>query len=106
MKVLPKLEMITKGTILFDGVVKPVFEVEVISGYYSDPENLKFTWNVKEMTKRHFTIELVFEKALFISTEEEKDKLRVTFRDKYLFVSVNDMAIVNPNNRESRRREL
>ena len=103
---LPKLEMITEGTILFNGVVKPVLEVKVINGYYSDPENLKFTWNVKEMTKRHLIIDIIFEKALFVSTEEEKDKLRVTFRDRYLFVSVNDMAIVDPNKNESRRRNL
>ena len=94
---LPKLEMITRGTIDINEVEKPVFEVEVVNGFYSDPENLRFSWRVKEMTKRYIILKLIFEKALYVSTEEEKEKLRITFRDKYLFVSVNDMAIADQN---------
>ena len=60
MNVIPKLEMVTEGTIIVDGVEYPVLEVEVINGFYSDPENLKFSWKVKEMTTRSIVLELNF----------------------------------------------
>ena len=60
MNVLPKLEMVTEGTILVDNIELPVLELEVINGFYSDPENLKFSWKVKEMTNRSIVLELIF----------------------------------------------
>ena len=42
--------MINNGTIEIDGKVYPVLEVEVKPGLDSDPEELKFTWEVVAQT--------------------------------------------------------
>jgi len=44
------LTMINNGTIEIDGKVYPVLEVEVKPGLDSDPEELKFTWEVVAQT--------------------------------------------------------
>lgn len=45
------------------------------------------------MTKRSVTFKLRFEQAVFVSAKEDPEILRVTFRDPYIFVGVNNLAI-------------
>jgi hypothetical protein len=40
MQVVPKLEMITKGTVMIKGKSVPVVDIEVIPSEYSKPEDL------------------------------------------------------------------
>ena len=38
-----------------------------------------------------------FETAKYVSANEEADRIRITFNDRYMFVSENDLAIQLPN---------
>lgn len=45
------------------------------------------------MTKRSVKFQLQFDQAVYVSTKEDPEILRVTFRDPYIFVGVNNLAI-------------
>lgn len=69
MKLISDLEYLEKATVLdARGESKPVLEVRVVEGYLSDPQKLKFTWSVLEMTRRQLSLQLYFENAIFISS--------------------------------------
>ena len=55
------------------------------------------------MTEHMIKFRLLFRTAMFVSANEDPDILEVTFRDPYLFVSTNDVAI---RKRKRRRRSL
>ena len=50
MLIVPDLAMITNGTVEIDDGRVPVFDIEIIPSDDSNPENLKFDWNVTSMT--------------------------------------------------------
>lgn len=85
--------MINKGSVEINGKLLPVLSVEVIPSDYSDTENLRFDWQTTEMTKRSIRFELLFETAKYVSANEEPDRIRITFNDRYMFVSESDLAI-------------
>ena len=93
MQIVPSIEMITKGTVKIGKQTYPILDIEVIPGDFSNKDFLKFEWKTTGMTKRAVTFQIVFQKAIHVSVNEEPDKLRVTFRDRYMFVSINDLAI-------------
>ena len=45
------------------------------------------------MTEFSVRFQLYFKTAVFVSSNEEPDRIRITFRDRYMFVGVNDLAI-------------
>ena len=45
------------------------------------------------MTERMIKFRLKFKTAMYVSANEDPDILEATFRDPYLFVSTNDVAI-------------
>ena len=45
------------------------------------------------MTEREVRFKLLFETAIYVSSEEGPDILKITFRDPYLFIGVNDLTI-------------
>ena len=94
MQVLPYLEMIEQGRVEFEGQELPVVDIKVIPGYLSEPEMLEFEWNVTAMTKRMITFQINFKTAKYVSAYEEPDRIRITFNDRYMFVSDKDLAIV------------
>ena len=74
----------------------------MIPYYFSKPENLLFEWVISDMTKKSVRFKLRFKTALFVSSEEVPDVLKFTFRDKYMFVGVNNLPISNqPNSRRA-----
>lgn len=75
------------------GKTLPVLDVKVVEGYLSDPKKLKFTWKVKEMQKRELRLQLYFETAMFVSSQEEPETLQVTFNDRQLFTSTNNVPL-------------
>ena len=79
--------MITNGTVEVDGGRVPVFDVEVIPSLESDPNNLRFDWNVTAMTNTEFHVQIYFEQALKVSQNNQADRVRFNFVDRYLFVS-------------------
>ena len=85
----------------------PVFEVEVIPGEESDPSTLTFDWNVVSMTDREIAIQIYFDKAVYVSANTEPDTLKLSFVDKYMFVSTNNLPIdLESSVSVSRRRQL
>ena len=49
------------------------------------------------MTKREVRLRLFFETAVYVSSKEGPDILKITFRDPYLFIGVNDLTINGPS---------
>ena len=92
--------MIKKGFIEVDDRVLPVLSVEVIPSEFSSPENMRFEWSVSEMTKRYIRLQLNFETAKFISANAEADRIRITFNDRFMFISEDDLAIQPPKNNQ------
>ena len=67
MQVVSDLSMITNGTVSIDGKKMPVFDIEIIPADDSDPDMLKFDWNVISMTEQELKIQVFFEKAIYVS---------------------------------------
>lgn len=103
MKVVPDLSMITEGTVKIKGKELPVLEIDVIASPYSDPHQLEFEWVTSGMTKRSVSFQLQFKTAMYVSAQEDSDLLRVIFRDPYMFVGENDLAIASKSNKAWRR---
>ena len=101
MQIVPRLDMITMGTIMIKGKRYPVVDIEVVSSEFSNPEDLFFDWVTSSMTERSIRFKLSFKTARFVSAKETPDILKVTFRDRYMFLGVNDLAI--SNGQDSRR---
>ena len=93
MQVLPDLSMINSGTVLMNGQDYPVVQIDVIAGPYSDPQMLDFDWVTSYMDERSVRFQLKFKNAIHVSANSEPDTLRVVFRDRFMFVGVNDLAI-------------
>ena len=108
MKVLPEIQVLKKGEVQNnDGTVLPSFQVEVIAGEESDPSNLDFEWDTTAMDSQSLNLQLTFKTAMYVSAYESLEVLRVTFRDRSLFISESGIAISSlytPN--DSRRRNL
>jgi len=92
------LEDINNGTIEIKKKLLPAFQVEVTPGLDSDLENLKFEWTAVEMTTRTLTLQLMFEKPMYVSVYDWYDRLKVTFNDSQLFYSENG-SIIHPRDR-------
>ena len=95
--------MITMGTTMIKGKRYPVVDIEVVPSQFSKPEDLFFDWVTSSMTERSIRFKLSFKTARFVSAKETPDILKVTFRDRYMFLGVNDLAI---SNGQDSRREL
>ena len=67
MRVLPALEMVTKGTIEVDGLVYPVLEMAVSPHFEQDSSKVKFSWEVTGMSDRYLRIKLNFNSAMYVS---------------------------------------
>ena len=73
-----------------------VLDVEVVPGYDSNPEKLKFDWELTHFSEKRIIIQLYFEDAVYVSQNEVPDKLKVIFYDRKMFVSKQNMAIALP----------
>jgi len=85
--------MITNGTIVVDGKEWPVLFIEIVPGEDSDDAKLGFTWRVEAQTGRVLRLQLVFDDAMFISANSDKEFLRATFIDPVMFTAVNGLKI-------------
>jgi len=90
---VPNLTMIQNGTIEVDGEVFPVFAVEVVPGEDSDTQRLYFTWEVISQTNDTLTIQLHFNETEFVSANWDKEWLKITFRDHWMFLGTNGLVI-------------
>ena len=73
--------MLSEGYIIIDERKYPVFKIEVIPNTESNPELLKFKWEVIFMKGRTLTLKLRFFNAEAVSSARFPDLLRMTFYD-------------------------
>ena len=73
--------MLSEGYIIIDEQKYPVFKIEVIPNTESNPELLKFKWEVTSMKGRTFSLKLRFFNAEAVSSARFPDLLRMTFYD-------------------------
>ena len=79
----------------------------MIPGDESDPSKLTFDWKVVSMTDRKISIQIYFDSAIYVSANSEPDTLKMSFVDKYMFVSTNNLPIdLESAVSVSRRRQL
>ena len=76
-----------------NGTIAPVLEINVIPNSDQDPSLLEFTWELIEMGKNLIKFQLTFEQAVYVSSAYGPDIIQVIFRDRYMFVGTNDLAI-------------
>ena len=93
MQIIPLLDMLTTGTIEYLGVTYPVLHFEVTTSQDLRPDNLEFSWEIVDLQKRSALFKLIFRDAMQVSAYGSPDILSVTFRDPYMFVGVNNLAI-------------
>ena len=56
-------------------MTRPIFELEVLPGYDSSPDNLGYSWTPIEMTKRALKLKLDFKDPSYISMEKDPEVL-------------------------------
>lgn len=83
-----------------------MLQIDVIASADQDPQKLDFEWVTSGMTKRSINFQLQFKTAMYVSAESESDLLRVVFRDPYLFIGQNDLAIHKKSSSKKRLRNL
>ena len=93
MQLVPLLKMLEEGTVEYDGLTYPVLELEVVASPEQRPENLTFKWEVVELADRMVLLRVKFTDAMQVSAYGSPDILKVIFRDPYMFVGINNLAI-------------
>ena len=91
--IAPNMTMIRNGTIEIDGADWPVLLLEIDPGWDSDPEKHKFDWVTVNQTSTKLILQLYFEDAKYISSNFDREWLKVTFMDPLMFFGVNGMVI-------------
>jgi len=62
-----------------------LLNVEVRAGEYSDRSKLGFWWNVTEYNSTYMKIQLYFDSANYVSSQDEPETLVITFVNRELF---------------------
>ena len=69
-----EVERITKHTPIQTetaaGKKEQVFELKLITGEFSDPSKMGYTWHAVSFDTRSLELQLVFENSIYISSEE------------------------------------
>ena len=68
MHVIPDLKLLSRGKVRVNGQNLPVFKIEVLTINESIKQNLDFSWEVIEMNEREIYCQLVFNKAIYVSS--------------------------------------
>lgn len=65
--------------------IVPTMDVDIMPGYYSDANNLTFFWNVTSYEGQSLEMQLYFDSAVYISSQEIPEELRIAFYETNLF---------------------
>ena len=76
---------IKDATVTKDGNIVLAFEVQVIPGLDSEPELLKFYYNITSMTSTTMTLKLSFKNPIEVSTLDI-ETLKIIFNDPLLLI--------------------
>ena len=77
-------------------MTRPIFELEVLPGYDSSPDNLGYSWTPIEMTKRALKLKLDFKDPSYISMEKDPEVLQIRINGGNIFFSVKAMQLELP----------
>jgi len=80
--------------------------VEVRAGALSDASKLGFSWNVTEYNFSSMKIQLVFDNANYVSSQDEPDILVITFVNRKLFFDSGGEFLVTYELRKAIKRQL
>ena len=58
-----------------------------------EPENVAMDWTIENYSASKIELQLVYEKPLYISFEDEPDILVINFADEELFITENGIKI-------------
>lgn len=70
---VPPLEIIRGQKVLVKGKKVPALELKLKPGYYSDPDNLTFSYNITAVTPRTISLKLNFDVPQLISSLDDPD---------------------------------
>ena len=96
----PEKEPVKEGSRLLADDINKILDTKVVTGDYSDPNNIKFSWDVVAMEKRKLELQLNFEKPLYVSTEEEPEYLEVQLMDVNMFISEEFLPLATATNED------
>ena len=68
MHAIPDPKLLSQGKVRVNGQNLPVFKIEVLTINESIKQNLDFSWEVIEMNEREIHSQLVFNKAIYVSS--------------------------------------
>lgn len=92
--IVPPLDIIRNATFPVNGVNFTAIELRVAPGYYSDMENLKFTYNITDYSMLSMTMEILWDKPLYVSMDmESRDWLEAQFRGNFFFFDEDGLLI-------------
>ena len=86
--------------------INELLNTEVVGGNDSNPNNIKFSWDVVTMEKRKLELQVNFEKPLYISMEEDPEYLEVKMLDVNMFISEEGLPIVTTTDENDEDDEL
>ncbi len=84
---VPPLDDLSSQKINVNGKLRPALELKMKPGYYSDPSNLTFSYNISAMTPRTITLQISFDFPNLISSLDDPEKLEVYFNGYFFFFS-------------------
>lgn len=71
----------------------PAFTVEIQPALTQEPENVAMDWTIENYSASKIELQLVYEKPLYISFEDDPDILVINFADEELFITENGIKI-------------
>lgn len=75
----PPLSVIMAQQVVVNGAVLPALELKLKPGYYSDPSNLTFSYNITAITPLTITVQIYFDVPELISTMDDPESMEVHF---------------------------
>jgi hypothetical protein len=75
----PPLSVIMAQQVVVNGELVPALELKLKPGYYSDPMNLTFSYNITAITPLTISLQIYFDVPELISSMEDPDSMEVHF---------------------------
>ncbi len=80
---MPPLNVIRATKVTLKGRTVPALELVIGAGYYSEADNLTFSYNITSYTARQIVFQLSFDNPMLISAGDDPKTLIVKFNAKY-----------------------
>jgi len=92
--VVAPLDFIISSTVEVNNQKVPVIFLSINPGYYSNTDDLTFTYNITSYTAKQMKIQLNFDRPLYVSKErDDLDYLVVIFYGQYYFFDTDGLLM-------------